>query len=147
MTMARVEASVVIDRPLEEVFDFASNTENDPQWASGILEARKTSEGPIGVGTTFRGVIERLGQRIEWTSEITHYQPHTRVDFKSGGGPMKFEETMVFEPVEGGTRISAVSKGEAEGVLKVAEPMLMRLWKTQMEASMVVLKGILEARA
>ena len=46
--MAKVEASVVINCPIEEVFTFAANIQNNPQWQSRVLEAKVTSEGPVG---------------------------------------------------------------------------------------------------
>jgi uncharacterized protein YndB with AHSA1/START domain len=68
--MAKLEISTVINRPVEEVFAFLSNPENWPKWISGSIEAKKTSEGPIGVGTTWRQVLTFLGQRMEAEAEI-----------------------------------------------------------------------------
>jgi len=51
--MVEFEECVVINRPAKEVFAFISNLENDPPWTKAA-EARRTSDGPIGVGTTFR---------------------------------------------------------------------------------------------
>jgi uncharacterized membrane protein len=56
-SMTRVATSVVINRPPEEVFEFVSNFENNPRWQSGMHEARITSEGPLGVGTTYSHLL------------------------------------------------------------------------------------------
>ena len=101
----------------------------------------------IGVGATFRGVIYRMGRRIEWTSEITHYEPSKKVSLKATGGPMRFEESMAFEPVEGGTRLSVVSEGESEGFIKLADSILARMWQRQIEVDLANLKDLLEAQA
>jgi uncharacterized protein YndB with AHSA1/START domain len=69
--MARMEASVVINRPIDEVFAYLTDVGSWSQWNSGILEAEQTSEGSVGVCTTFQGVSQFLGQRGEWTSEVT----------------------------------------------------------------------------
>jgi hypothetical protein len=50
--MARFQQSVVISQPAERVFAFGSDFENDPRW-SRVTRARRTSPGPVGVGTTF----------------------------------------------------------------------------------------------
>jgi uncharacterized protein YndB with AHSA1/START domain len=147
MEMARVEASVVVNRPVEEVFAFAINPENDTQWESGILEVEQTSEGSIGVGTTLRGVGHLLGQRIEFTSEVTEYQPDRRVDYAIAAGPMHLEESYTFEPVEGGTRVTLLLEGEPGGFFKLAEPIVVRMYQRQMEGNLANLKDILEARA
>jgi uncharacterized membrane protein len=38
--MIRVEESVEISRPVEEVFSYTSNPENFPQWAATVKEVR-----------------------------------------------------------------------------------------------------------
>ncbi len=50
--MFRLEHSVVINRPIEQVFEYVTNIENAPKWKSRLLEVTRTSEGPVGVGTT-----------------------------------------------------------------------------------------------
>ncbi len=50
----RQEHNVVIERPIEEVFAFVTDPNNDPLWQSTSLETEQTSEGPVDVATTFR---------------------------------------------------------------------------------------------
>ena len=47
--MIRVEHTVVIKRPIEEVFNFMAKVENLPRWAENTIEAQQTSQGPLGV--------------------------------------------------------------------------------------------------
>jgi uncharacterized protein YndB with AHSA1/START domain len=147
MRMARVEASVVINRPLDEVFAFASNPENHEQWGSAMSGVVKTSEGPLAVGTTYRGVNRFLGQRIEWTCEVTEYQPDRKVEFWFAAGPLNVEESMAFEAVQGGTRITGVYEGEPGGFFKVAERIVVRMFQRQVEGDLANLKDVLEAEA
>jgi hypothetical protein len=49
------ENTVVIRRPIEEVFAFPSHFENVPSRNYAIIETRKVSEGPVGVGTIYQG--------------------------------------------------------------------------------------------
>ena len=41
----RFEATVKIDRPIEEVFDFLADGENDPKFSPRVLEIAKTTDG------------------------------------------------------------------------------------------------------
>lgn len=141
--MAKVEASVVIKRPVEEVFAFVTEVTNWSEW-TGFPEVEQTSEGPVGVGTTFRGVTEFMGRRGEWTSEVTAYEPNKRVEQKIIWGPMSMEQTLSFEPVEEGTRYTQASEGETGGVFKVAGPIVNRTMRKQLEDSLAKLKHILE---
>jgi uncharacterized protein YndB with AHSA1/START domain len=145
--MAKMEASVVIARPIEEVFAYVVNASSWPKWEQGLLEAEQTSEGPIGVGTTFRGLNEFMGRKMEWTSEITEYEPNEKVAQKMISGPVQGEQSLTFEPVEDRTRFTLVSEGETGGFFKVAEPIVNRMMKKQLEGNLAKLKQILEAGA
>jgi len=145
--MARMEASVVINRPVEEVFAHMTKVENWPQWHSGMLEAEQTSEAPMGVGTTIRGVNQFLGRRMEWTSEITEYEPNRKWGQKLISGPMSMEQSVTFEPVKGGTSLTVVGEGEFGGFFKVAEPLVIRTAGSQLKGNLAKLKEILEAQA
>ena len=48
--MATLENTVMIRRPIEEVFGFLADFENIPRWNYAIVETHKVSQGPIGVG-------------------------------------------------------------------------------------------------
>ena len=143
--MPRVEASVLIDRPVDEVFAYVIDVRNWPQW-TGFPEVKQTSEGPVGVGTTFWGVSEFMGRRAEWTSEVTGYEPNRTVEQKVAWGGMSIEQSMTFEPVEGGTKYTQVGEAEIGGFFKVAEPIAKRTMRKQMEANLAKLKDILEGQ-
>lgn len=145
--MAKLEISTVINRPVEEVFAFLSNPENYPKWISSSSEVKIISEGPIGVGTTFRPVVKFLGRRIEGESEVTEYEPNRRYATKSKSGPVPVEWRVTFERVEGGTRVSMSGEVEPGGFFKIAEPLLVSMVKRQFEADLANLKDLMEAHA
>ena len=66
----------MIERPLEDVFSFAGDSENNPKWLGVFEKVQKTSEGPIGLGTTFKDVARVMGRRFETLSEVTDYVPN-----------------------------------------------------------------------
>jgi len=145
--MAQLDISTVIDRPVEEVFAFLSNPENGPKWSSGSSEVMITSDGPIGVGTTYRSIRSFLGQRIESETEITEYEPNQLYATRSISGPFPMESSVSFEPVEGGTRITGTLWGEPGGFFKLAEPILVSRMKQQFETDLAHLKEMMEAYA
>jgi uncharacterized membrane protein len=132
---------------VEEVFEFVTNPENDPKWESAILESERTSVGPMGVGTTEQGVAKLLGQRIEWTAEVTEYEPNRKVKYEVTGGPLSAEQTVTFEPVEGGTKFTLVVEVETGGFFRLAEPIVTRMLQRDIETDVANLKDILEAEA
>src|SRR5258708_40050082 len=98
--MATLGLSIVINRPVQEVFAFLSNPENSPKWSSGSGEVQITSAGPIGVGTTYRTVRTFLGRRIESEIEATAYEPNRSYATKSKSGPGPAESPVTFERVD-----------------------------------------------
>ena len=141
------EASVVISRPVEEVFEFVNNPENDPLWQSSMMESAQTSEGSMGVGTTLRGVAQLVGQRMEWTAEVTEWEPNRKVTYEVSGGPLSAEQSLTFEAVEAGTKFTLVLEGETGGFFKLAEPIVTRMLQRDTETDLANLKDILEAEA
>jgi uncharacterized protein YndB with AHSA1/START domain len=62
------EASVEINRPVEEVFSYTSNPENFPQWAATVREVRQDARGggPLNrEGERFTAMQNALGRRFE----------------------------------------------------------------------------------
>ena len=141
----REELSVVIGRPVEEVFDFATDPENEPLWQSTTLETEQTSEGPLGVGATFRNTSKFLGRRIESTYEVTEMERPRRQCVRIVSGPIPGSGCYLFEPAEGGTRFTQTFDAEVGGFFSLAEPLVARAIRRQTEADMATLKDVLEA--
>src|SRR5215472_9715440 len=85
--MIHIEESIVINRPIEEVFAFTSETKNLPLWQTDVLEARHTPEGPVQVGTKLTLVRAFMGRKMEGTADIVEYTPPTRYFYKTTSGP------------------------------------------------------------
>jgi uncharacterized membrane protein len=144
--MIKIEHGIVINRPIEEVFAVVTNLENNPKWGSGLLEAVKTSDGPIGVGTTWRLVRKVLGQRLEAESEVIEYELNRNYGQRSKS-PFPVEVRQTYEAVEGGTRISITLEAEPGGFFKLAEPLLKSTAKRDIDAEFANLKDLMEAHA
>jgi uncharacterized protein YndB with AHSA1/START domain len=145
--MATLEISIVINRPIEEVFACVSNPENIPKWSSLSREVKITSAGSIGVGSTYRSVVAFLGRRIEGETEITEYEPNRSFAEKSKSGPFPVENRTTFERVNGGTRVNFTAVAEPGGFFKLAEPLLVGMIKRQFEADFANVKDLLEGHA
>jgi uncharacterized protein YndB with AHSA1/START domain len=145
--MAKADVSTTIKRPVEDVFAVLSNPETSPKWSSSSLESTKTSDGPIGVGTTTRAVSKFLGRRIETEMETTEFEPNQRFASRSKSGPFPIQATVTFERVEEGTRVNATIEAEPGGFFKLAEPLIVSIAKRQFQADFDNLKDLMEANA
>ncbi len=142
----REEHSVVIDRPVEEVFAFATDPNNDPLWQSTSLETEQTSEGPLDVGATLRNTSKFLGRRIESTLEVTENEPPHKQCIRITSGPIPGSGCYLFEPADGvSTRFTQIFEAEVGGFFRLAEPLVGRALRRQMQADMETLKDLLES--
>jgi uncharacterized protein YndB with AHSA1/START domain len=145
--MMELSSSIVINLPVEKVFTYMTTVKNYPNWMSELVEAKQTSEGPVGVGTTVSAVANVLGRRIENIQEVTVYKPSSKFAIKAASGPVKTEDEFNLESVAGGTKITRTTKGEFGGFFKMAEPLFVRMLKRQFETNFANLKDLLEAQA
>ena len=144
----RVESSVVIHRPVEEVFTFAGEIANLPLWVPRVKEVHKAPEGPWSLGSTARTVRRMLGRRIVFTWEVAEYEPNRKIVLKSLGGPVRAQDTSTFESVEDGTRFTFAFEGELTGLItKLFGPIFVRLFRSELQSDLANLKRLLEARA
>jgi carbon monoxide dehydrogenase subunit G len=142
--MFQVQVSIVINRPLKEVFAFLSDLENNLKWRSGMIEAKKTSAGPIGVGTTYRMINNLFGRRVEGEAVVTEYELNRKyATMNKSGLPIKTRRT--FEPVEEGTRVTFSVETALGGLFKPAEPFMARIGKRRLEADAARVKELIEA--
>jgi uncharacterized membrane protein len=141
--MIQVDVSIDIDTPVEKVFKYSTNNDNDPAWMEEVVKVRKTSDGPIGVGSTFINYVEFLGRSIEDSHEIVEYEPNKSMTIVQKTGPVPFKATYLYQPLEGGTRFSMQIEAEPGGFFKLATPLVRRQLKTQFERNLKNLKVIL----
>ena len=73
------EATVLIDRPIEEVFGFLADGENDPKFSPRVLEITKKTDGPPGVGTIYASKVKDAGLKTDRALELTEFEPPTRI--------------------------------------------------------------------
>jgi carbon monoxide dehydrogenase subunit G len=144
-TMTTMTQSVTVNRPVAEVWDFISNFENTTRWSRGVLEARQTSHGPLGVGSTLQTVVKAFGRRRTADYLVTEYQPNHAFAFKVTSGPMSSRARYSLEPAGAGTRLTASGEAEAAGLYKLLAPILVHIVKRHSEDDLANLKRILEA--
>jgi uncharacterized membrane protein len=143
----RIEESVEINRPVEEVYKYVANPENLPQWTGTVIETRTETPGPLLEGSTFTSVAKFLGRRIESPFEVTAHEFPRLHSHKSTGGPLSTAWTLTFEEVAGGTRYTQVAEGEPGGFFGLVGPLLERMGRRQLRTDLENLKDLLEARS
>ena len=142
--MIKVEVSVIIHRPLAEVFAILSNLENNMRWRTGMIAAEKISTSPIGVGTTYRIINSIFGRRIEGEAVVTEYELNRKYATVNKSG-LLIETKRTFEPVNGGTKVTLAVKAKLGGFFDIAKPVLVMIGKRRLESDAAKAKELIEA--
>jgi carbon monoxide dehydrogenase subunit G len=139
--MPKVSKSVFIPRDPKEVFDYLANFENTARWDPGVLEAVKTSNGPVELGSTFDLVTIFRGRRIEVTYEVTDYQPNTRIVLVGTNSRFTGTDDIGVAAEGQGTRVSWNAIFRLEGIAKLFQPFLRGVFE---ELSQEAMDGLTE---
>jgi len=62
--MSKIERTIVIGRPVNEVWEFVQDTKKDALWQTTLVESQQLTEGPKRVGTQVQEVRRFLGVQI-----------------------------------------------------------------------------------
>ncbi len=110
----RFEATITIERPIEEVFAFLAEGTNDPKFSPRVLEIENTTGGPVGVGTVFTSTVKDAGMKSKREIKITEFDAPTRIRWS------EISKNLVVSS-EGGYDLSGDSAGTSLTLFNVLE--------------------------
>jgi len=145
--MADRSDSITIDRPVDEVWAYVTDVTNDPAWHSDILEATKTSEGPIGIGTVWHARFKPAMGISEGDMRVVTFELNRRQVMKGDIGPMHPTLTYLLEPSDGGTTFTRHVQISVSGWMKIMSPMMGMMLPKQNKGFLANLKRVLEERS
>jgi uncharacterized membrane protein len=145
--MTKIERSIVIGRPVDEVWEFVHDIASDRLWQTTLVESEQLTDGPMGVGTRVREVRHFLGLKVELAWEVTEFEPKRRSAIKGISGPVPLSGGYRLEPLDDGTRFTVSGELDAHGLFKLAEPVFARITSRELEANLGHLKDLLEAES
>jgi uncharacterized protein YndB with AHSA1/START domain len=122
------KATVVINRPIEDVFAFLADGENDPKFSPRVLEMTKTTPGPPAVGTRFASTVKDAGMKTKREFEYTEFAPPTRIRWaeRSKNIVTATEGGYDLAPEGAGTRVTIYNVLEGHGFGKLIAPLALR---------------------
>jgi len=144
--MPKIQGSVEIKRPADKVFAYTTDAKSWTKWQSTFPEVGQTSQGSVGVGTTFEGKIRMMGRTMKWTARATEYEPNRKFGKNIKCGSVTNEQHNTYEPVEGGTKLTIVYNMKVGGLMKLLSPMIVNSTGEALRNALNNLKSILEAQ-
>jgi uncharacterized membrane protein len=143
----RIEESIVINRPPEEVFAFFDERSNDSRWMKSVVESAWLEPGEsTRMGRKGRMVMDAMGRR-EFEDVVVEYEPNRRVGHRSVSKNMVVYSACHADPVPEGTRATVVTEPERlpGGPLgRLISPFVASSIRRNVRADLVKLKQLLE---
>ncbi len=136
-------ATVHLNRPVEQVFAFVSDTHNLHTWQSNLIESQQLSAGPIQAGTRIREV-RRLGRRpSQIEAEMTVFEVNKRFATQTVTKPSVMV-SYEFEAEDGGTRLTYTFTMLTHGMMWLLQPLIAGAIKRQTRSDFQRLKHVLK---
>jgi uncharacterized protein YndB with AHSA1/START domain len=141
-----MESVIEISRPVESVYGFFLDLERSIVSTDPTVESVvKTTEGPLGVGTTFKIRQPVMGKVREQTMRVTAAEPNRRIDFEATFGPVRPRLSLTFEPTNGGTRVTLAGHSRPVGPFKLVAFQMDRIGQRNWDRRLGLMKAVLEA--
>lgn len=129
--MARINGEIVIDRPLEVVFDFVSDECNEPRYNPQMLSVEKLSPGPIGSGTQFRAQMKSGSRTLPLLIKLTTFERPVRLGSHSTFSGATIDGELTFESVGDSTLMRWAWNITPSGALRLLTPLVVWMGRRQ----------------
>jgi len=137
--------TILVNRPIDEVFAFVADARNRPQWDDSVISEELTSPEPIGVGTTVHTRLRSMGRQYEYTWTVVEHQPPGTMTIESVSGPLPTTLAYRLAGRDGATRVEFTVTGRPAGFLRLLQPMVARTTQRNLDRGFARLKEVLEA--
>ncbi len=142
----RFDATVLIDRPIEEVFDFLADGTNDKKISPRVLEIEKTNPGPPGKGAIYASTVKDAGMKTKREFELTEFERPTKIRWR------ELSKNTVVVPAGGydlvaegdGTRLTLFNELEGHGFGKLIAGLALRSGRKSADGMVARIKQVVE---
>ncbi len=143
--MIKETASIVIARPVDEVFNFVSDARNRPRYDPGLIAVRVTPDGPVRIGTKIIEVRPFMGKKREMVTEVSKLEPNHVIGYQTlQGDPVNASGSYQFAATPEGTRLTLNFTLDARGLMKLAAPFMAVGLRRDIQAGLSNIKAVLE---
>lgn len=139
--------SVVVARPLDDVFEYMNDVSREKEWQPQLEKAEQIPPGPTAVGSERRYVSSFMGRRVENRYVVRVWEPKRRIVLQTTpDSTLDATSEVTWEPVDGGTKVSMAVDGRPKGALKLLpRKVLERTFENELTETLRRLKRALES--
>jgi carbon monoxide dehydrogenase subunit G len=140
----RIEESIEIDLPPEEVYAFFSDVNNLTKCSDVITEIRGAPDRAVQVGDTYTTVAKVMGRTVETSHRVVVADSPNRLEMDGKNDTLGLKVVIILEATTRGTRVTQAGEGKLEGALRFARPVIERTVRQQVRRDLENVKRILE---
>ena len=110
--------AIHIHRPVDEVYAYLADLEHTPEWNWAITETKKTTAGPVAVGTRYqqtRSVPRPATEELE----VTALEPNRRIEVQGTLAQFPAHLSYRVEKSHTGTELTNTVELQPEGALRL----------------------------
>jgi hypothetical protein len=141
--IAHARKTVVINRPVESVFDFVLNGGNNRLWKSSVLEVQPLGDAPYGVGSKFQQEVSGPEGPTAGDYQITACKPNELLGIQVMNGPARWMAEYRFRSLGKASEVMCEVQAEREGLTGITDAAFQRSLEQEAQ-SLVELKAFLE---
>jgi Polyketide cyclase / dehydrase and lipid transport len=139
--IAVIEAEAGIRRSAEEVFDYASDPANEPEWNIRLKHIEKLTGGPVGVGARYRMEFSQGPPAI---SECVRFERPGFWELAGGSKIISSGFSGRVVPKADGSRLRLRMQIRLRGPLRWALPVVRRRMQRELARDLGMIKARLE---
>jgi uncharacterized membrane protein len=122
--MVNVDRSVIINRPLDDVWAVINDPSQMPKWRKALKSVEILTDAPYGVGSRGRDTERMMGRNQVSVWEVTEHEEKKRVSMRGIEGSVDFQASMALEEAEGGTKYSIHLSLGFKGIMALFSPLM-----------------------
>jgi len=120
----RYRREIEVAAAAEATFAYLADFANAAEWDPGIVEARRLTPVPTGVGSRFEVIALFRGRRQRFEYVVTEFVEGTRLALHGEGEKALSDDVISVTSHGDGTRVAYEAELRLKGVYRVAEPFL-----------------------
>jgi uncharacterized protein YndB with AHSA1/START domain len=141
----RIEASVVIDRPREEVWEYLATPSNAPEYFSHMVSYEATSPLPLREGSTMAGKMQHGPIRARLDQVVTRVVENELLEWKDANPHIPNVQSFTLSDADGATTVVYRYEGTPQDLVgRILKPLAGYLVLEDAWSSMDRLKRILD---
>lgn len=141
--MARIETSVVIDRPKDDVFEYLTDLRNAKEWSTEVVDV--SYDGELVQGSTGADTRKMGRKEIVMPWRVTSFEPPRQMVIEYER-PFPITARFSFAPSGSGTRVTCATDLHPRRLWRLLTPMIAREAGKADEVQFKKVKAILEGR-